>query len=141
MTAPHESLRFPFRIGRRSRVLLRCWGVDGDRDAVALSEDALAVDFGFAHLRIPLANVARWRIEGPWSWLTAIGIRMSLRKREVSFQGSPRGGVRLEFRERLRWGPIRMPAIWVGVDDLEGLGAALSARGIPGEDARTRHDA
>jgi hypothetical protein len=29
-------------------------------------------------------------------------------------------------------------ALYVTVDDLEGLAAALTARGIPGEDARTR---
>ena len=86
----------------------------------------------------PLANIAGWRIEGPWLWITAIGVRMSLRHRDITFGGSPHGGVRLDFVERVRVGPFRVPALYVTVDDLEGLAAALTERGIPGVDARKR---
>jgi hypothetical protein len=34
-------------------------------------------------------------------------------------------------------GPFRLPALYLGVEDLEGLAAELERRGIPGEDART----
>ena len=85
-----------------------------------------------------LANITGWRIEGPWRWVTAIGIRMSVRHRDLSFAGSPRGGVRLDFKERVKFGPFHLPALYVGVEDLEGLGAALAARGIAGVDARAR---
>jgi len=54
----------------------------------------------------------------------------------VSFAGSPRGGVRVDFRRRVRWRFLRIPAIYYGVDDLEGFAAELTALGIPGEDAR-----
>jgi hypothetical protein len=33
---------------------------------------------------------------------------------------------------------LRVPALYVTVADLEGLGRALFERGIPGEDARRR---
>ena len=100
--------------------------------------DEIDARFGWAHLRTPITNVASWRIEGPWLWITAIGVRMSLRHRDVSFAGIPRGGVRMDFREPVRAGPFRIPALYVAVDDLEGFAAALSARGIPGQDARRR---
>jgi hypothetical protein len=99
-------------------------------------DDEVAVRFGWFAFRTPVSNVVRSRIEGPWLWITAIGVRMSVRHRDVSFCGDPRGGVRLDLRERVPWGPFRVPAIYVGVEDLEGFAAELGRRGIPGEDAR-----
>jgi hypothetical protein len=129
--------RFPIRFGARSRPLLRLFGVRGPDDAwVELSDDALEARFGRAHASTPLANVAGWRIEGPWSWITAIGLRRSVRHGDITFGGSPRGGVRLDFRDRVRVAPFDVPALYVTVDDLEGFAAALTARGIDGVDAR-----
>jgi hypothetical protein len=111
------------------------FGVRGGNAYVDL-DDNVAVTFGFFRFRTALSNVVSWRIEGPWLWVTAIGVRMSLRHHDVSFDGSHLGGVRLDFRVRVRWGPIHVPAIYVTVEDLEGFAAALAERGIPGEDAR-----
>jgi hypothetical protein len=60
-----------------------------------------------------------------------------VRHADVSFAGSPRGGVRVDLRTPVRWGPLRVPAVSYGVEDLEGFAAELAALGIPGEDART----
>jgi len=133
MTA-HE---FPIRVGRRSRPFLRLFGVRAGNALVELGDDFDA-HFGRFRLRTSLANIVSWRIEGPWLWITAIGVRLSIRHRDLTFGGSPRGGVRVDFREPVRMGPIRVPALYVTVEDLEGLAAALAERGIPGEDAR-RH--
>ena len=136
--------RFPIRVGARSRLFLRIvFGVRPEDAWIELPDapDGLVrVSFGWTwlHFATPLDNVTRWRIEGPWRWITAIAVRMSIRHRDVAFDGSPHGGVRLDFRERVPWLIFRIPAIYVSADDLEGLGAALAARGIPGEDARTR---
>ncbi|HET7725782.1 MAG TPA: hypothetical protein VFK54_00515 [Candidatus Limnocylindrales bacterium] len=130
-------MRYPIRLGRRSRPLLRLFGVRGPDDAwVELDGPELRARFGFARVRTPLVNIARWRIEGPWRWITAIGIRRSIRGGDLSFAGSPHGGVRLDFREPVRYGPLRPRVLYVAVDDLEGLAAALAERGIPGEDGR-----
>jgi hypothetical protein len=132
------SHRFPMRLGRRSRSLLRLFGVRGVENAfVDVDDVALTARFGWAHVEVPLANIAGWRIEGPWAWITAIGIRMSIRHADLSFVGSPRGGVRLDFKEGVPYGPLRpMPALYVGVEDLEGLAALLTQHGISGIDAR-----
>src|SRR5512140_632659 len=129
--------RFPIRVGRRSRPLLRLFGV-ADGNAFVDIDDALDAHFGRFRLRTPLTNIASWRIEGPWLWITSIGVRMSIRHRDVTFGGSPRGGVRVDFRDRVPLGPLRVPALYVTVEDLEGLAAALTERGIPGIDARRR---
>lgn len=132
-------MRHPIRLGRRSRPLLRLFGVRSQDDAwVELSAREVRAHFGFADVRTPLSNVARWRIEGPWRWITAIGIRRSIRGGDLSFAGSPHGGVRLDLREPVRYGPFRPRVIYVGVDDLDGFAAALAETGIPGEDARRR---
>ncbi len=134
------SERFPIRIGHRSRLLLRLlFGVRPDNAYVDLDGD-LDAHFGNFRVRTPVANLASWRIEGPWLWITAIGVRTSLRHRDVTFGGSPRGGVRLDFKERPLFLFFHIPALYVTVDDLAGLAASLVERGIGGQDARKPND-
>jgi len=129
--------RYPIRIGNRSRLFLRvAFGVTPDRAWVDVGDGVIGVRFGRFLVTAAIADAVRWRIEGPWAWITAIGVRMSIRHGDVSFAGSPRGGVRVDFRRRVRWRFLRIPAIYYGVDDLEGFAAELTALGIPGEDAR-----
>jgi hypothetical protein len=132
------AVRFPIRVGRRSWPVLMLFGVRPDNAWVDIDDD-LDVQFGWYHFRTPMANLASWRIEGPFLWITAIGVRMSIRHGDVTFGGSPHGGVRIDFRERVRWGPLRVPAIYVPADDLEGLADELKRRGVNGEDARKQH--
>lgn len=131
--------RFPYRLGPRSWPVLRLFGVAGPADAWVEIDDAagmLTARFGWAHASTPLANITGWRIEGPWRWITAIGLRRSVRHADVTFGGSHQGGVRLDVRERIKAGPFRAPALYLTVDDLDALAAALSAAGISGVDAR-----
>ena len=131
---------FLIRIGRRSRLFLRTFfGVKPAEARVTLgdgSDGQLDVVFGWAHFHTPMANVASWRIEGPFRWITAIGIRMSIRHRDLTFGGSHHGGVRIDFHEPASWSLFRIPAIYVSADDLEGLAAELTRRGVPGKDIR-----
>jgi hypothetical protein len=131
--------RFQIELGPRSRGLLRLlFGVKDETAHVDLG-DELDARFGHGRLRTPVSNIASWRIEGPWLWITAIGIRRGLRDGVFSFGGTPKGGVRLDFRDRVQIMRVfHTPALYVTVEDPEGLAAALAERGIPGEDAR-RH--
>jgi hypothetical protein len=134
-------LRFPIRIGPRSRRFVRLWTARPETSYVDLDDgpDAmLDVHFGRFRFRTPVENIASWRIEGPFRWITAIGVRRSVRHGDVSFAGSGHGGVRIDFRRRVPAWFLRVPAIYVAVDDLEGLAAALTRRGIAGTDARAR---
>jgi hypothetical protein len=130
-----ETVRFPIRIGRRSRLVVRLFGATPDRAYAELGDD-LEIRFGWFRFQTPVANIARYRIEGPFTWIKAIGVRMSIRGQDVSFCGSAHGAVRMDLKEKVRWGPIRVPAVWAGADDLDALAAELSARGVPGGDAR-----
>ena len=137
MPADVKPRRFPIQVGRKSRLLLRVFGVKDDNAFVDLG-DELDARFGWARVRTPVSNIESWRIEGPWLWITAIGVRMSIRHRDLTFGGTPRGGVRINFREPVRAFRINVRALYVTVEDLEGFAAALSERGIPGLDARRR---
>jgi hypothetical protein len=131
--------RFPIRVGRRSRPLLYLFGVRPGNAYVDLDGE-LDARFGFYRLQTPMSNIASWRIEGPWRWITAIGVRTSLRHRDVTFGGNHDGGVRVDFKEPVRFLFFRIPALYVTVEDLEGFAAALTERGIAGEDARKLHE-
>ena len=82
------SVRFPIRVGRRSWPVLMLFGVRRDNAWVELDGD-LDVRFGWYRFRTPTSNLATWRIEGPWRWITAIGVRKSIRHDDVTFGGSP----------------------------------------------------
>lgn len=127
--------RFPIFVGRRSRFLLLLFGVRAANAYVDLGDDELDAHFGFFRIRTPTANLVSWRIEGPWLWITAIGVRMSIRHRDLTFGGTNRGGVRVDFRDPVTRAGI--PALYLTVEDLEAFAAALAERGLPGEDART----
>lgn len=135
MLAGMKPRRFPIEVGRKSRPLLRLFGVKGDNAYVDLG-DKLDARFGWARVRTPVSNIECWRIEGPWLWITAIGVRLSIRHRDLTLAGTPRGGVRMDFREPVRAFRFEVPALYVTVENLEGFAAALSERGIPGMDAR-----
>jgi hypothetical protein len=116
--------------------LLLLFGVRGANAYVDLGRD-VDVRFGFFRVTTPLANVMSWRIEGPWAWITAIGVRSAIRHGDISFDGTHTGGVRMDLREPIRFGPLRRDAVYVSVEDLEGFAAALASARIPGADART----
>jgi hypothetical protein len=128
--------RFPIRLGRRSGPVLALFGVRVGNAYVDLGE-RLDARFGFVRLSTPVSNVASWRIEGPWHWVTAIGVRRSLRHGDMSFGGTHTGGVRVDFHEPVAFGPFHPGALYVTVEDLEGFAAALEALGVNGMDART----
>lgn len=135
MALPTEPRRFPIRIEPRYRWLLRVFGATPERSFVDLGE-TLDARFGWSRVATSVENITRWSIEGPWSPITALGVRMSVRHRDLTFGGTPRGGVRVDFRERVPFWRFRLPALYLTVEDLEGFVAALAERGIPGEDRR-----
>jgi hypothetical protein len=132
------SRRYPIRIGPRSAPLLRViFGVGADNAWAMVDDGEMVARFGRFELRAAVSNITGWRIEGPWRWITAVGVRRSIRHGDFTFAGSPRGGVRMDFATPVRWSGLNVPAFYVGVEELEAFAAELAALGIPGEDART----
>lgn len=129
--------RFPLRWrGRRVWALLP-WGVTRGRAWVELGGGRLRARFGPWRLETPLANLAEYRITGPYRWWRAIGLRRSVGNRDLTFGSSTDGGVCVCFREDVPFTLIRVPALTVTVDDVEAFARALNEAGIPGRDERT----
>lgn len=131
------TITYPLRLGPRQRWLLLPFGVRPGNARVRLEDDDVVARFGFFSLRTPLANVVRWEISGPYRWLTALGVRRSFPSGKITFGSSTHGGVRLDFREPVRFARFfKPPALYLTADDLEGFAAELERRGIPGSDVR-----
>jgi hypothetical protein len=82
-----QTARWPIRLGRKSKPVLLLFGARESNSYVDLGEQ-LEAHFGLYRMSTPVANIARWRIEGPWSWFTAIGVRRGIRDGVASFGGN-----------------------------------------------------
>ena len=128
---------FPYRIGRWSRYLLVPLGVRAGHRQVEVDDARLLTRFGWVSAEIPLADVERWDITGPYHWFRAIGIRHTVFSQDISFCGDATGAVRLHLKATRQISFVRsVDEVYLGVEDLEGLAAHLTAQGIPGEDLR-----
>ena len=130
---------FPYRIGRWSRFLLVPWGVRAGHREVVVDEERLLSRFGWVTAEIPLSDVERWEITGPYHWIRAIGIRHTLFHQDISFCGDAGRTVRLYLKSERQISFVRHASqVYLGVDDLEGLAAHLTAHGIPDQDLRRK---
>jgi hypothetical protein len=137
VTENRPSRRFPLRLGNKSRPLLLFWGARQGNAWVDI-DGQLDAHFGFFQFSTDMENLARWRIEGPWLWIKALGVRRGIFDGDITFAGVHTAGIRIDFKQKVRWGPFTVPSLYLTPDDLEGFAAALSDRGIPGEDVRRR---
>ena len=133
------ALEFPIRIQPNLKPLLLFFGVHDDgRALVRIDGTNLSATFGWFHARTDLSNIERWDITGPYSSLRAFGVRRTIGSHDLSFGGSAHGGVRLHFRRPVRAARLQNSDLYLTVDDLQGFGAALAARGIPGADLSSK---
>ena len=79
------------------RLPLLIIGATESRSVATLEDDTIDLRFGFAHVRIPYANIADVRGR-EWSWVLGIGIRVAGDK-TLGLVGSTRGVVQIAFRE------------------------------------------
>ncbi|MBA4168885.1 MAG: hypothetical protein H0X68_00590 [Chloroflexi bacterium] len=132
--------RFPLRMTRPWRWLLRVIGVRRGASQVDLTDDGrLVATFGRLSVETRLDNVGSYLVTGPYRWWKAIGPRGSLADRGFTFGSSTHGGVCLRFVEPVSSGYVpggRMESLTVTVDDPDRLARALDERAIEGRDER-----
>jgi hypothetical protein len=120
---------FAFRFDPRYARLLAIAGVRPDRASVDVAGGTLDVRFGPWHCTTTLDNVAGVEITGPYSALKAIGPRLSLADRGLTFGTNTERGVCIRFRTPVPGieptGVLRHPGLTVTVADVDGLAAAL----------------
>lgn len=112
-TVPHPSLR---------RLL-------GTRSGLELDAAGLRVRFGPWLVETPLDNLAGAEVTGPFRAVRALGVRLSLADRGLTFGTTTERGVCLRFREPVPgiepWGRIRHPALTVTVAEPELVAEAV----------------
>ena len=120
-----DAVRFPIRIGRRSRWILRLFTATPATAYCEIGDDLL-IRFGRFRFRTPLSNVVTYPVEGPFDLDQGDRgpdehpppRRVVLRQRPRRGPDGPEGARPL--------GPISVPAVWAGADDLDGLAAELA---------------
>lgn len=126
-----QTERFAFARQRPWSTILPAAFHAPDRAAVELSDLALSVRFGPFLTTTPWVNVRDVSVSGPYRWFRAIGPRMSLVDRGVTYGTATDRGVCIRFHEPVAglFGARRLhPGLTVTVEDPEGLAAAVRAR-------------
>jgi hypothetical protein len=121
--------RFVFLHDPRFAGLLRAVGVTPATAWVEVDEEELRVRFGRLGLRTSRANIGGVEVTGPYRWYRAIGPRLSLVDRGVTFGTAPHAGACVRFHEPVPalLGPrFGHPGATVTVADPAGLAASLS---------------
>ncbi|SFB41880.1 hypothetical protein SAMN05216266_110210 [Amycolatopsis marina] len=110
---------FPFVVDPRFARLLTPLHLDRKTSGVRVGWDGLSVRFGPWHVHSPLTNIAGASVTGPFSALRAIGTRVSLMDRGLTFGTNTLIGVCIDFHRPVRGveplGVLRHPALTVTV--------------------------
>ena len=120
---------FAYRFDRRWQPLFITLRVK-DTDGVELTDDGrLVATFGWAKVATPLTNIDHTEVSGPHRWWTAVGLRLSFSDDGITFGTNHQRGLCIAFREKVPKviGLRDHSALWVSVDDPDGLAAAIEA--------------
>jgi len=133
---PSGPRTFGFRLPAITHAILLFWGVLKP-PAVTIDDQQIRVRFGWFRSTVPLADIARFELDGPYWWWRALAVRHTAFKTDISYCSDGRGAVRLYLKSqrRIHWAG-HVDQVYLGVEDLEGLAEELRRRGIQGEDKR-----
>jgi hypothetical protein len=124
--------RFAFLHDPRFARPLNLLGVTPATCWVDVDDDWLEARYGRWCVRTPRTNVVDVSVSGPYRWFKAVGPRMSLADRGLTFGTAAHGGVCVLFHEPvacLLGDVVRHPGLTVTVADPSGLAAVLSEPG------------
>src|SRR5512135_2671032 len=144
LAAPPESAvgtpgveQFSMAFDARFRLPLAALGITPETAHVTLAPDRLVACFGPWSCHTVPTNIREVTITGPYRWYRAIGARLSLVDRGLTFGSTTARGVCLLFREPVPGldplGVLRHPGLTLTVAESEGFAvAARRAAGLPG---------
>ena len=118
---------FPYRFDNRWKPMFAVLGVGSDDGVTITDGGRLVATFGRVEIDTPLGNIDHSQISGPHRWYTAVGLRLSFSDDGITFGTNHVSGLCIEFVEKVPKviGFKDHSALWVSVDDPEGLAAAL----------------
>ena len=121
---------FDFRFDSRFRPALAAFGVRPATTSVTVRDGLLRVRYGPWSVHCEVDNVVGTEISGPFRWYRAVGPRLSLSDRGVTFGTNADEGLCLRLRRPVKaldpFGVLRHPGLTVTVSDVAGLQATLS---------------
>lgn len=123
---------FSFRFDTRYSPLLRLAAITPDRAELTVDDERFTARFGIFTLDTPRSNVKSASVTGPHQPLRAIGVRMSLTDKGLTFGTSVERMTCIEFHEPVRIKPVDIaahPGLSVSVERPEELAALLNGRG------------
>ena len=122
-------MRFEFAFDPPTEAGLLLAGITRRNSSVVVDDQWFTARFGRWTVRTPLSNVVDASVGGPYRWWKAVGVRLSLGDKGLTFGSSTRSGVCVAFREPVRgldpWGLVRHPGLTVTVARPEDLVAGL----------------
>lgn len=121
---------FAFAFDPRYTTVLRAAGITPARALLTVDEQELRVRFGLLTLTTPRGNIRTAEVTGPHTPVRAIGVRMSLSDRGLTFGSAVERTTCIQFHQPVRARPVDIashPALTVSVDDPEGLAELLNA--------------
>lgn len=133
MTDEHhdEALRFGFRFQKLYLPMLAAVGITPGTAHVVVTDDRLVARFGPWLCSTSLSNITDVCVTGPYAAVKAIGARMSISDRGLTFGTTTEQGVCLTFDRPVPGldplGVLRHPGLTVTVDDVDGFVAAIRA--------------
>ncbi len=122
---------FPFRFSRFAARTLPLFGIRHRTSAVVIDNGELLARFGRVRVATTLDNVLDAQVTGPYSWLKALGVRVSMADRGLTFGSNTQAGVCLRFHRPVegvmkRFG-LRHPGLTVTVADPDALVRCIEA--------------
>jgi hypothetical protein len=118
---------FPYRFDDRWKAMFLALSVGKDDGVTITDDDRLVATYGRVRVDTPLDNIDHTQVSGPHRWYTAVGLRLSFTDDGITFGTNHRRGLCIEFVEKVPRiiGFKNHSALWVSVDDPEGLAAAI----------------
>ena len=120
---------FAFVFDSRYAPLLRVGGITPERTSLELDAHELRIRFGLLTLTTPRSNIREASLTGPHQPLKAIGVRMSLTDRGLTFGTSVERTVCMLFNQPVRTKPFDIashPGLTVSVERPHELVAQLN---------------
>lgn len=123
---------FPFDFEDRYRPIALMFGATPSTAGVKLGDDGvIRARFGIVSVETPATNVLGVEMSGDYRWWRAIGVRMSLTDRGLTFGSNTRHGVCLRFVEPIRPSPslfkVKHPGLTLTLADPQGFKEAVDA--------------
>ncbi|WNV88392.1 hypothetical protein [Umezawaea sp. Da 62-37] len=123
-------MRYAFAFAKAAPAVLGIAGITPSRSYLDVDEDTLTIHFGPWTLTTPVSNIAEATTTGPYHWWKAIGVRLSVSDRGLTFGSTTEAGTCIAFHTPVTaidpFHLLRHPSVTVTVADPPALTAHLN---------------